>query len=75
MPESPAFLNPDSLHHSSLVMLLLLIGFAVLHSGGAALRQHAERIVGARIWRLLFAGLKGSLWRLVAPARKGPKVL
>ena len=57
MTESPAFLNPDGLHHSSLVMLLLLIGFAVLHSGGAALRQHAERIVGARIWRLLFAGL------------------
>ena len=57
MPELPAFLSPDSPHHSSLIMLLLLIGFAVLHSGGAALRQRAESIVGARIWRLLFAGL------------------
>ena len=26
------------MHHSSLVMLLLLLGFAVIHSGGAALR-------------------------------------
>ena len=25
-------------HHSSLVMLALLIGFAVIHSGGASLR-------------------------------------
>ena len=29
------------IHHSSLVMLALLILFAVIHSGGAALRNFA----------------------------------
>ena len=43
-------------HHSSLVMLALLVGFAVIHSGGASLRVWAERRLGARVWRLLFAG-------------------
>jgi uncharacterized membrane protein len=41
--------------HSSWVMLALLLGFAVLHSGGAALRSWAEERIGARAWRLLFA--------------------
>jgi uncharacterized membrane protein len=36
-------------------MLALLLGFAVLHSGGAALRSWAEARIGARAWRLLFA--------------------
>ena len=36
-------------------MLLLLMLFAVVHSGGAAIRSRAESIVGARIWRLIFA--------------------
>lgn len=45
------------LHHSSLVMLALLLAFAVLHSGGAALRVWGEERFGARVWRLLFAGL------------------
>ena len=31
-----------STHHSSVVMLVLLILFAVIHSGGAALRSRAE---------------------------------
>lgn len=44
-------------HHSSLVMLALLLGFAVLHSGGASLRVWGEERIGARAWRLLFAGV------------------
>ena len=43
------------IHHSSVVMLALLILFAVIHSGGAALRNFAESILGARVWRLIFA--------------------
>jgi uncharacterized membrane protein len=38
-------------------MLGLLIGFAVLHSGGASLRVWGEARIGARAWRLLFAAL------------------
>jgi len=45
----------SGIHHSSLVMLALLILFAVIHSGGAALRNFAESILGARVWRLIFA--------------------
>ena len=41
--------------HSSLVMLMLLLLFAVIHSGGAALRSRAEALIGARAWRLIFA--------------------
>ncbi len=37
-------------------MLALLVGFAVIHSGGASLRFWAEQRLGARVWRLLFAG-------------------
>ena len=44
-----------STHHSSVVMLVLLILFAVIHSGGAALRSRAEDVIGARAWRLIFA--------------------
>ena len=44
-----------STHHSSIVMLVLLILFAVIHSGGAALRTRAEAVIGARAWRLIFA--------------------
>ena len=42
-------------HDSSFVMLMLLIGFALIHSGGAAIRASAEKLIGARAWRLLFA--------------------
>jgi uncharacterized membrane protein len=38
-------------------MLALLLVFAVIHSGGASLRQLAVQRVGERAWRLLFAGL------------------
>nr|YP_002048969.1 hypothetical protein PCC_0318 [Paulinella chromatophora]ACB42759.1 hypothetical protein PCC_0318 [Paulinella chromatophora] len=44
-------------HHSSIVMLLLLFSFALMHSSGASLRNQAERKIGARTWRLLFAAL------------------
>ena len=44
-----------SIHQSSFVMLCLLLIFAVIHSGGAALRPKAEMVVGARVWRLIFA--------------------
>ena len=43
-------------HYSSIVMLILLVLFAVIHSGGASLRRRAEARIGARAWRLLFAG-------------------
>jgi uncharacterized membrane protein len=38
-------------------MLGLLVGFAVLHSGGASLRVWGEERIGARAWRLLFAAV------------------
>ncbi len=43
-------------HQSSWVMLGLLVVFAVIHSGGAAIRSRAESFIGARAWRLIFAG-------------------
>jgi uncharacterized membrane protein len=45
----------SSPHHSSWVMAFLLLGFAVLHSGGAALRPWGAERLGERAWRLLFA--------------------
>ncbi len=36
-------------------MIGLLIAFAIIHSGGAALRTRAESLIGARAWRLIFA--------------------
>lgn len=47
----------SSLHHSSWVMLALLVAFAVLHSGGASLRAWGVARLGERAWRLLFAGV------------------
>jgi uncharacterized membrane protein len=38
-------------------MLALLLAFAVIHSGGASLRQLAVERIGERAWRLIFAGL------------------
>jgi len=46
-----------NIHHSSVVMLILLIGFAVLHSGGASLRAWGAEQIGERAWRLLFAAV------------------
>ncbi len=45
----------EGIHNSSFVMLSLIIAFAVIHSGGAALRTKAEKLIGARAWRLIFA--------------------
>jgi len=40
---------------SHLVILGLLLGFAIAHSGLAALRPKAEKLIGARLYRVLFA--------------------
>jgi len=54
----PSVLDPTApLHHSSWVMLGLLLAFATLHSGGAALRGWGADRIGERLWRLLFAAL------------------
>ncbi len=47
--------SPGGLHHSSVVMFVLLLLFAIIHSGGAAIRPRAESLIGARAWRLIFA--------------------
>lgn len=54
MNPAPILSSP---HHSSLVMVLLLLAFAVLHSGGASLRAWGAERIGERAWRLLFAVL------------------
>ena len=41
-------------HKTSIIILLLILIFAVIHSGGAALRGKAESIMGPRLWRLCF---------------------
>lgn len=40
---------------SHLTMLGLLLGFAIAHSGLAALRSRAEKLLGPRLYRILFA--------------------
>ncbi|MGH8000209.1 MAG: NnrU family protein [Brasilonema sp.] len=40
---------------SHFVMLGLIFGFAIVHSGGAALRSWAEKHIGCRLYRVLFA--------------------
>ena len=44
-------------HKTSLIILGLILIFAVIHSGGAALRSRAESIMGPRLWRLCFVSL------------------
>ncbi|MDC3072775.1 NnrU family protein [Prochlorococcus sp. AH-716-O10] len=44
-------------HKTSLLILVLILIFAVIHSGGAALRSRAEAVIGPRLWRLLFVSL------------------
>jgi uncharacterized membrane protein len=46
----PAWLTP-----SHFVMVGLLLVFAIVHSGGASLRPWAEKKIGARLYRVLFA--------------------
>ena len=49
--------QPQGLHHSSGVVLALLLGFALIHSGGASLRYWGAARIGERAWRLLFAAI------------------
>ncbi|HIK17719.1 MAG TPA: hypothetical protein IGS53_20860 [Leptolyngbyaceae cyanobacterium M33_DOE_097] len=46
---------PEWLTPSHFIMLGLLVAFAIAHSGLAALRPRAEKIVGARLYRVFFA--------------------
>ncbi|MBC6479853.1 MAG: hypothetical protein GDA56_20800 [Hormoscilla sp. GM7CHS1pb] len=43
------------LTNSHLIMLGLLLGFAVAHSGLAAMRPWGEKLMGSRLYRVLFA--------------------
>lgn len=52
-----SFSTSGGSHHSTWVMLALLLAFALIHSGGASLRQLAVQRIGERAWRLIFAGL------------------
>jgi len=51
----PAALTPDWFPPSHWIMVGLLLGFAILHSGLAALRVRGEALIGARAYRVLFA--------------------
>ena len=51
------FLNYMETHKTSLIIFVLIVIFAVVHSGGAALRSRAEDLIGARLWRLFFVSL------------------
>jgi len=46
---------PSWLTNSHFVMLGLLLTFAIAHSGGAALRPWAEKFIGPRLYRIVFA--------------------
>lgn len=46
---------PSWLTSSHFVMFALLVGFAIAHSGLAALRSRGEKLVGARLYRVFFA--------------------
>jgi len=46
---------PEWLTPSHFIMLGLLATFAIAHSGLAALRPRAEKIIGARLYRVFFA--------------------
>jgi len=45
------------IHKTSLIIFCLILIFALIHSGGAALRTKAESILGPRLWRLCFVFL------------------
>jgi len=48
-------MSMDWLTPSHFVMFALLVGFAIAHSGLAALRPYGEKFIGARLYRVLFA--------------------
>lgn len=39
------------------VMLILIVIFATVHSGLASLRDTGEKVIGERAYRVLFAGI------------------
>lgn len=45
----------DWLTQSHFIMVAMLLGFAIAHSGLAALRPRGEKLMGARLYRVLFA--------------------
>ncbi|MBE9098171.1 NnrU family protein [Vacuolonema iberomarrocanum] len=45
----------DWLTPSHWIICALLLGFAIAHSGLAALRPYGEKIIGARLYRVIFA--------------------
>jgi uncharacterized membrane protein len=49
------FMEFNSLNVSHLIILGLLLLFAIVHSGLAAARMWGESIIGARLYRILFA--------------------
>lgn len=49
------FISVHWLTPSHFIMTALLLGFAIAHSGLAALRVRAEKIIGARLYRVFFA--------------------
>ncbi|NET47203.1 MAG: hypothetical protein F6K09_00185, partial [Merismopedia sp. SIO2A8] len=55
MVERNGWLGQDWLTSSHIVMVGMLLGFAIAHSGLAALRSRAEKVIGARLYRVLFA--------------------
>ncbi len=44
-------------HKTSIVVFILIVIFAIIHSGGAALRNKGEVLMGARLWRLCFVSM------------------
>lgn len=47
----PCYVTPQ------VVMLILILIFAVFHSGMASLRNTGEKIIGERAFRVIFAGI------------------
>lgn len=48
-------MSHDWLTSSHFIMLGMLVGFAIAHSGLAALRPYGEKFVGPRLYRIFFA--------------------
>tara|TARA_Y100001970_G_C14254283_1_gene874064 strand:- start:4295 stop:5032 length:738 start_codon:yes stop_codon:yes gene_type:complete len=45
----------EQVHQSSLIITILIFCFAIIHSGGASLRNKVEPLIGERLWRIIFA--------------------
>ena len=44
-------------HKTTIIIFILTVIFAIIHSGGAALRNKAELFMGPRLWRLCFVSM------------------